>query len=161
MKIGLTDILLLLGVAACVIGAGWIDQSTCRKPEAEPLLYIEIEETEDCSAGNSLELIGTFTATAYCPCVKCCGIWSAEHPDRGPGYVQRTNSGTVPKEGRTIAADWSVLPEGSEVVICGHPYVVEDTGGSIKGNRIDIYFESHKAALEYGIQDVDLYQAKS
>ena len=116
---------------------------------------------EDHSSVADLELIGTFTATAYCPCVKCCGIWSTEHPSRDADYAQRTSSGTIPEEGRTISADWDVLPKGSEVVINGHPYIVEDTGGAIKGHRIDIYFESHEAALEFGVQEVDIYREKA
>lgn len=116
---------------------------------------------EDDSSVEDLELIGTFTATAYCPCVECCGIWSAEHPSRNADYVQRTSSGAIPEEGRTISADWDVLPKGSEVVINGHPYIVEDTGGAIKGHRIDIYFESHEAALEFGVQEVDVYREKA
>lgn len=116
---------------------------------------------EEYSSVENLELIGTFTATAYCPCVECCGIWSAEHPSRDADYVQRTSSGTIPEEGRTISADWDVLPKGSEVVINGHPYIVEDTGGAIKGHRIDIYFESHEAALEFGVQEVDVYREKT
>lgn len=108
-----------------------------------------------------LELIGTFRATAYCPCVKCCGIWSAEHPDRGDDYIQRTSSGTIPEEGRTIAADWDVLPVGSEVILNGHTYIVEDTGGAVEGNAIDIFFESHEAAVAFGVQEVDLYRAVS
>lgn len=120
------------------------------------------EPPAECHSGTEeLELIGTFTATAYCPCVKCCGIWSAEHPSRGSDYVQRTSSGTIPEEGRTISADWDVLPKGSEVVINGHTYIVEDTGGAIKGHRIDIYFESHEAALEFGVQEVDVYREQS
>lgn len=130
-------------------------------PGPEALLEALEQPAEDYSSLDGLDFIGTFKSTAYCPCVECCGIWSADHPDRGDDYVQRTKSGTIPEEGRTIAADWSVLPEGSEVIICGHPYVVEDTGGAIKGNRIDIYFETHEEALEYGVQDVDLYRAKS
>lgn len=116
---------------------------------------------ENYSSIDDLELVGIFTATAYCPCVKCCGIWSAEHPSRDADYVQRTSSGTTPEEGRTISADWDVLPKGSEVVINGHPYIVEDTGGAIKGHRIDIYFESHEAALEFGVQEVDVYREKA
>lgn len=115
---------------------------------------------EDYSSLDGLELIGTFRATAYCPCVKCCGIWSEEHPDRGEDYVQRTSSGTIPQEGRTIAADWDVLHEGSEVILNGHTYIVEDTGGAVKGNAIDIFFESHEAAVAFGVQEVDLYREK-
>lgn len=113
------------------------------------------------SSLDPLENIGTFTATAYCPCVECCGIWSARHPDRGDDYVQRTASGTIPTEGRTIAADWDVLPAGSEVVIYGHTYIVEDTGAAIEGNRIDVFFADHQAALEWGVQEVEVYVDRS
>ena len=130
-------------------------------PAAETPQEAAETPAENYSSIDDLELVGTFTATAYCPCVKCCGVWSAEHPSRGVDYVQRTSSGVIPEEGRTIAADWSVLPEGSEVIIGGHPYIVEDTGGAIKGNRIDVYFESHEAALEFGVQEVDVYREKA
>ena len=72
--------------------------------------------------------------------------------------MQKTRAGTIPEEGRTIAADWDVLPKGSEVVINGHPYIVEDTGSAVKGNHVDIFFESHEAACEFGIQQVDIYR---
>lgn len=115
----------------------------------------------DYSSLDTLEYVGTFTATAYCPCVSCCGIWSAEHPDRiGTDYIQRTASGTVAEEGRTIAADWDVLPEGTVVVIKGHPYTVEDTGNAIKGNRIDIFMSDHQEALEYGVREVEVYKER-
>ena len=75
--------------------------------------------------------------------------------------MQRTSSGTVPEEGRTIAADWDVLPEGSEVILNGHTYIVEDTGSALKGNAIDIFFESHEAAAAFGVQEVELYREKA
>lgn len=115
----------------------------------------------DYSSLDTLEYVGTFTATAYCPCVSCCGIWSAEHPDRiGTDYIQRTASGTEAEAGRTIAADWDVLPEGTVVVIKGHPYTVEDTGNAIKGNRIDIFMSDHQEALVHGVQQVEVYREK-
>lgn len=95
--------------------------------------------------------IGTFTAYAYCPCETCCGQWSG-----GP-----TASGVMPEEGRTVAADWDVLPAGTEIYIDGFGWrTVEDTGGAIRGNTIDIFFESHEEAAEFGIQEVELYQKK-
>lgn len=91
--------------------------------------------------------------TAYCCCVKCCGIWSAEHESRiGTDYIQKTSSGTIPEEGRTIATDPKVIPTGSFVIIDGHQYIAEDVGGAIKGNRIDLYFDSHEEALEWGVR---------
>ena len=100
----------------------------------------------------------TVSITAYCPCVSCCGIWSAQHESRiGTDYVQKTSSGTIPTAGRTIATDPKVIPAGSRVIIDGHEYIAEDTGGGIKGNRIDIAFDTHDEAMAFGRQGLDIY----
>lgn len=97
--------------------------------------------------------LGEFELTAYCPCPICCGIYSnMTNPT--------TASGTRATQGRTIATDTSVIPFGSKVVINGKIYTAEDTGGAIKGNRIDIYFESHTEALYFGRQKAQVYLAE-
>jgi len=94
-----------------------------------------------------------FKATAYCPCEKCCGKWAKNRPN---GIVYTAN-GKVAKEGETIAADWDVLPPGTQVEIQGiGTRKVQDRGGAIRGNRIDIYFETHGQALKFGVQEVRL-----
>lgn len=80
--------------------------------------------------------------TAYCNCRSCCGSWAG-----GP-----TASGTMPKEGRTIAVDKNLIPLGTKVEIDGKIYTAEDTGGSVKGKWIDIYFEKHSDTNQYGVQ---------
>ena len=65
----------------------------------------------------------------------------------------KTASGTWPKNG-TVAADWNVLPRGTIVLIDGKKYVVEDKGGFIKKNRIDIFMESEKEAVKFGRKKV-------
>ena len=82
-------------------------------------------------------------ATAYCGCSRCCG--------KSDGI---TATGTRAAEGRTIAADPRVYPYGTRLLINGNIYVVEDCGGGIHGNRLDIYFDSHSAALRFGVQTV-------
>lgn len=95
--------------------------------------------------------LGEFKLTAYCACYKCCD----KHPgDDGYGI---TKSGVKAVEGVTIAADPSVIPLGTKVTIDGHEYIVQDTGGAIKGNRIDVYFESHQEALEFGVQNKEVF----
>lgn len=95
----------------------------------------------------------TYIATAYCPCEKCCGKYAKNRPN---GIVY-TASGEIAEEGVTIAADWEVLPPGTEVEIDGiGTKIVHDKGSAIKGNRIDIYFESHQKALDFGVQEVQL-----
>ena len=91
--------------------------------------------------------LGEFKLTAYCPCAACNGKWA--------GGI--TSTGVMAKAGRTIAVDPTVIPYGTEVIINGHTYVAEDCGGSIKGNRIDVYFDSHSDALDFGVQYADIY----
>jgi 3D (Asp-Asp-Asp) domain-containing protein len=79
--------------------------------------------------------------TAYCPCSKCCG-WN----------TGITKSGTIATEGRTVAADVNLYPFGTQVEIDGIVYTVEDTGGAIRGNRMDIFYNSHSDALKFGRQ---------
>ena len=85
--------------------------------------------------------LGVFKITHYCACSICCGEYSN-------GI---TASGTTAQAGRTIAVDPSLIPLGSSVVINGHTYVAEDTGGAIKGNRIDVFVSSHSEALANGV----------
>lgn len=90
-------------------------------------------------------------ATAYCSCKKCCGKYAENRPkDENGEEIVITASGTRAKAGRTIAVDKSVIPFGTEIIIDGKTYIAEDTGGAIKGNRIDIYFDNHDEALNFG-----------
>ena len=82
----------------------------------------------------------TYKITAYCSCSKCCG--------KATG---RTASGTQATAGRTVAAP-SRFAFGTKLNIGGQIYTVEDRGGAIKGNRIDIYVDSHSAALQWGVR---------
>lgn len=93
--------------------------------------------TTSTKAGKS---VGVYKITGYCSCSKCCG--------KATG---RTASGTIATAGRTVAAS-AALPYGTKVNINGHTYTVEDRGGAIKGNKIDIYFSSHAQALAWGVK---------
>jgi len=62
-----------------------------------------------------------------------------------------TSIGVRPREGRTVAVDPRIIPYGSRVYIPGYGWrIAEDTGGVIKGNRIDLYFEERAAAQNFG-----------
>jgi 3D (Asp-Asp-Asp) domain-containing protein len=56
-----------------------------------------------------------------------------------------------------IAADTRILPIGTIVIIDGMgTFIVKDTGGAIKGNRIDIYMPSISQARKFGRRAVVL-----
>ena len=76
------------------------------------------------------------------------------------GDSSSTATGTIPTAGRTIAVDPKVIPYGSKVIINGQTYIAEDCGGGIKGNRVDILFNTHKEALNFGIQYAEVYVVK-
>lgn len=89
--------------------------------------------------------MGTYRITAYCACGHC---------SSGTGI---TASGTRATEGRTIAADTSILPMGTKVKINGHEYTVEDRGGAVNGRHIDVYYNSHSEALDWGVRYVEVF----
>lgn len=102
--------------------------------------------TKSVEAVNTKEVyIIKVTASAYCPCNICCG--------KSDGI---TKTGAVAKQGRTIAVDPSVIALGSVVKIDGKEYIAQDTGGSIKGYKIDLFFENHNDAKEYGIKMIEI-----
>ena len=81
----------------------------------------------------------TATVTAYCGCSVCCG--------KSTGI---TASGTKATAGKTIAAS-SQYAFGTKIEIQGYgTYIVEDRGGAITGNKIDMFFSSHSEALAFG-----------
>ena len=91
--------------------------------------------------------LGEFQVTGYCSCTICCG----EKEER------LTKSETVPRASHTIAADPSVIPLGTRIVIDDVIYTVEDTGKAVKGMRLDIFFDSHEEAVRYGRQEKYAY----
>jgi len=69
-----------------------------------------------------------------------------DHPLYGITY-----SGTKVKEGRTAAVDPEVIPLGWWIYIEGYGFRrAEDTGSGVKGNWVDIYFDSREIAEKFG-----------
>lgn len=81
----------------------------------------------------------------------CCGKWALNRPD---GIVY-TASGAIAEEGVTIAADWSVYSPGTILYIEGiGERTVQDRGGAISGQKIDVFFNNHEDALHFGRQEI-------
>ena len=99
-----------------------------------------IVNTEYSTSGQWKNL-GTFKITHYC-CEKYPHICNA-----GPPYT--TATGTTPRVG-VCAVDPKVIPLGSYIKIHDVVYHAEDTGGAIKGNRIDLVTATHSEALAKG-----------
>lgn len=100
-------------------------------------------DTQDSGEPEGLTYLGTWTTTAYCPCEICCGEWA----------TGCTASGVLATPNHTVAC--GSLPFGTQVMIDGMIYTVEDTG--VEGEWIDIFFNSHEEALVYGMQMKEVY----
>lgn len=88
----------------------------------------------------------TVSATAYTAfCTGCSGITAT-------GIDLRSN----PNQ-KVIAVDPTVIPLGSKVWVEGYGVAIAgDTGGAIKGNKIDVFIPSRDAALQWGRKNVTI-----
>lgn len=69
----------------------------------------------------------------------------------------RTATGRNPEVGM-VAVDPQVIPMGSRMYIEGYGFArAADTGGSIKGNRLDIFLEDRSQCLNWGRRTVKVY----
>lgn len=127
---------LLIFALAATLGTAQVKEAPLQDPFPTPIVAEVQDERE-------YETV-VFECTAYCPCSKCCGKWAN-------GI---TASGATAMAGRTIAAS-KAYDFGTEIEIDEITYVVEDRGGAIMGNKIDIYFDTHAEALQFGRQVVE------
>lgn len=97
--------------------------------QLKELLEAKLEELQK----PKLTYVGEFRLTGYCPCYKCCG--------KTDGI---TKSGVKAVEGITVAADVRKLPIGTKIYVEGlGERIVQDIGGAIKGNKLDIFYDTH------------------
>ena len=131
------------------------DKQEAERTIEEDSITIETENYKDGDTNQAIKPVslGNFKLTAYCSCKLCCGKWANNRPN---GVVYGA-IGEELKEGYSIAVDPTVIAYRTEVIINGHTYKAQDCGGAIKGNRIDVYFEDHQTALEFGVQYAEVY----
>ncbi|PET68386.1 peptidoglycan-binding protein [Priestia megaterium] len=100
------------------------------------------QQSQQQASGKSM----TVEATAYTAnCAGCSGTTAT-------GVNLKSN----PNQ-RVIAVDPSVIPLGSKVYVEGYGQAVAaDTGGAIKGNRIDVFVSSDSAAQDWGRRSVKI-----
>lgn len=90
--------------------------------------------------------LGVFKTTGYCPCYSC-----------SEGWGRRTSTGAIASANHTIAVDPRVIPYGTKVMINGVIYTAEDKGGGVKGNHIDIFYNTHGETRIQGTQYAEVF----
>lgn len=117
------------------------------EPKGEPIIGdgVIITETGDVVTYTHRE---TYTATAYC---------------RSEVGGQITSTGTTTRVG-AIAVDPRYIPYGTRMFIVTQDgsYIygiatAEDCGGSIKGRRLDLFYETMDECVVFGVRDCDVY----
>jgi len=109
--------------------------------------YLQTLARLSMTCSRTIVSTSTFIVTAYCPCKKCCGPQACGITASGKPV---TANGSL-----FVAADRSI-PFGTKIKVPGYAdgkaVPVLDRGGAIKGNRLDVYFPTHQAALNWGRQ---------
>lgn len=74
-----------------------------------------------------------------------------------------TRTGIYPVAGVTIAVDPRVIPLGSEIDLefpeypsLNGRYIAQDTGGAIKGTKIDVFMDTRSECVNFGIKEVNI-----
>lgn len=148
-----------------VFGTGELPQQTNVDPSYAPSSYSG--SAGGSSAGANTILVNG-TAYSYKKVLTCTATaydLSYESTGKKPGQSGYgiTASGTYCKKG-TVAVDPSVIPLGTKMYIVSSDGSVvyglctaEDTGGAIKGNKVDLYYDTRAECLKFGRRSVDVY----
>ena len=88
--------------------------------------------------------------TGYCACKKCCGRFA-------DGI---TACGHKIRRGDAFVAADRKYSFGTEMIVPGYnndkPIKVLDRGGAIRGDKLDVFFHSHKEAQKWGVKYIDI-----
>lgn len=148
---------LIAGVALVISAKAVVTEGPTTPPTEVPTISDGRLSGDDTPAQEPLRLdqahvLEDVTITHYDICVRCCG--------KVDGI---TASGVRATPYTTVAVDPSVIPLGADVLVdygdgAGlRRYRAEDTGGAIKGNRIDLCVSSHVEAQQLGRRTATVY----
>ena len=136
--------------AETAAAAGEAEQAAAAEPQTQEAAAGETTKEGEVYIHDGVrytkgELKGSFRLSGYDNEGCCTG---------NPGG--KTYSGTTPRAGHTVAADLSVLPIGTMIIVEGESgktvhqydgvYRVEDMGGGVNGSHLDIYCSTHREA---------------
>jgi len=116
--------------------------------EPEPTMFLMGKSGFTASRGSYVRhKVLTMSATAYDP----------SPATIGPGATGRTRTGRIAEYG-VVAVDPRVIPLNTIVYVEGYGFALAcDTGGAIKGNRIDLCYDSRSVANSYGRKRVRVH----
>lgn len=114
--------------------------------EEKPVVATSTPTSNNNVTQSKGRLYGTCSISHYCNCSRCSGSYG------------KTASGTYPTPNRTVAMG-SNIPFGTKIRIGNDPtvYTVEDRGGAIGKNNVDVFVGSHSEAMNKGRYSAPVY----
>lgn len=118
----------------------WLD-------EEKPVVATSTPTSNNNVTQSKGRLYGTCSISHYCNCSTC-----------SDSYGNKTASGVIPSVNRTVAMGRNI-PFGTKIRIGNDPtvYTVEDRGGAIGGNSVDVFVGSHSEAMSRGRYSAPVY----
>lgn len=111
------------------------------------------EEKEKAAAQNTATVVGKDFDLSAADVQRSFQVESTAYTYTG----NKTATGLEPREG-LIAVDPKVIALGSKVYVEGYGYAVAaDTGGAIRGNKIDVFFPTRSQCRDWGRRNVKIY----
>ncbi|HEY0868545.1 MAG TPA: 3D domain-containing protein, partial [Fimbriimonas sp.] len=130
-----------------------VDRELIKEERSEPKPALMLMGTSGFSSSRgsfTRRRVMTMTSTGYDP----------SPATIGPGATGRTATGRIARYG-VVAVDPRVIPLNSLVFVEGYGFAIAaDTGGAIKGNKIDLCFNSRSQALRHGRRKVRVHVLK-
>lgn len=136
-------------------------EETLREIISEEVIKEPVKRVVNVGTGEALAAVGSevfeykdvlvMSATAYSAGYECTG----KNP--GDKHYGITASGEPVRHG-IVAVDPRVIPLGTELYIEGYGYALAaDTGGAIKGMKIDLYYDDMHTVRQFGRKSINVY----
>ena len=110
---------------------------------------LQATQTFEAAPERNLVSLGTFRITHYCV--------EEYHHICNNGNARTTATGNRTMPHYTVAVDPRVIPLGTRVWMNGYEYLADDTGGAIRGKRLDICVNTHVEANRYGVKYYEVF----
>jgi len=123
-----------------------VPKSTAAKPAAQAATVPKTSRTEVTEVSRGASRVITVVATGY-----------TDDPAENWPYAGAPSYIGLPLARGIVAVDPNVIPMGTKLYIEGYgAAIAADQGGAIKGNRIDLFFDSKAEAFDWGMKSVQV-----
>ncbi len=123
-----------------------VPKSTAAKPAVQAATVPKTSRTDETEVSRGGSRVITVVATGY-----------TDDPAENWPYAGAPSYIGLPLARGIVAVDPNIIPMGTQLYIEGYgAAIAADQGGAIKGNRIDLFFDSKAEAFDWGMKSVQV-----